>query len=226
MNEIILLIEDNEDIMKINRSALLRRSYRMLEATTLHEAETLLLQETPDLLVLDIMLPDGSGFDFCRRLRRVNDVPLLFLTALGETEDMLNGLALGGDDYLPKPYDLDVFCARVEALLRRERRHKEKVRTSFNIGALSLQIQAHKALLDGEDMLLTQKEFGVLLLLAESEGRVLPAETLYKSVWQQPLIEDTQALKSTISRLRKKLCNRFTITVKRGGGYRLDIITE
>jgi len=226
MNETILLIEDNEDIMKINRSALLRRGYTVLEATTLYEAEALLLTETPDLLVLDVMLPDGSGLDFCRKLRIGNDVPLLFLTALGETEDMLNGLAIGGDDYLPKPYDLDLFCARIEALLRRERRIREKVQTNFTIGALSFHRQAHRAFLNDEDMLLTQKEFGVLLLLAENEGKVLSADMLYKSVWQLPLIEDTQALKSTMSRLRTKLCNRFTITAKRGGGYRLDMAKE
>ena len=117
-DKLILLVEDNPHIMAINDAALHMRGYRTLQAETAHKCRELLCFHAVDLIVLDILLPDGDGVALCREIKQEYDVPILFLTAMGENEDIVKGLTAGGDDYLTKPYDLEVFMARVEARLR------------------------------------------------------------------------------------------------------------
>lgn len=115
---LILLVEDNQKIMQINSIALKRYGYDILQADTVERALQLLCVHTPDIIVLDIMLPDGNGIDLCRKLKKERDIPILFLTALGANQDMIEGLRAGGNDYLVKPYPLDVLAARIEVQLR------------------------------------------------------------------------------------------------------------
>ena len=117
-DKLILLVEDNPHIMAINDAALHMRGYRTLQAETAHKCRELLCFHAVDLIVLDILLPDGDGVALCREIKQEYDVPILFLTAMGENEDIVKGLTAGGDDYLTKPYDLEVFMARVH---RRDR---------------------------------------------------------------------------------------------------------
>lgn len=114
----VLLVEDNPHIMKINSETLTMRGYEVLQATTAAQCMELLKWHAADLIVLDIMLPDGNGVDICKDLKKNYHIPILFLSALGENQDIINGLRAGGDDYLAKPYDLEVFVARVETRLR------------------------------------------------------------------------------------------------------------
>ena len=108
----LLLVEDNINVQSNNQKILERRGYALRQAMTLAEAREIIAEETPRAIVLDIMLPDGSGLDFLQELRRSMAIPVLLLTALGTPKDIITGLEAGGDDYLPKPYDLDVFLAR------------------------------------------------------------------------------------------------------------------
>ena len=228
----ILLIEDNKDIQKLNKETLERRGgYEVRPAMNLADARKQIAEQVPDLIVLDIMLPDGSGFDFIQELRNgnkdgnVKDIPVLLLTALGESGDVVKGLNVGGDDYLVKPYDNDVFLARIESLLRRTSRVPKKLTK----GPLTLDIIAGRAFIDGRDLLLTQREFAVLLFLTQNEGQVLSAQTIYREVWKQPTSGgspssntniDTNTLKATISNIRKKIePSGYAITVLRGQGY-------
>jgi DNA-binding response OmpR family regulator len=207
VNEHILLIEDNEQILRGNERMLARRGYDVASALTIAEAYAAISERMPDMIVLDIMLPDGNGIDFMRALRRDSDVPVLLLTGLSTPSDEMRGLTQGGDDYLAKPYDFGVLLARIEALLRRAGR----VPKTMTKGALQFEILASRALLRGVDMLLTQKEFALLLLLAKNEGRVLSAEYLYETVWQQPMAADDSAIKTAVSRLRRKLGDGFSV---------------
>ena len=229
----ILLIEDNKDIQKLNKETLERRgAYTVHIAMNLADARKQIAEQIPDLIVLDIMLPDGSGLDFVRELRtenkdgNVKDIPVLLLTALGESDDVVKGLNSGGDDYLSKPYNNDVFLARIESLLRRTSR----VPKALTRGPLTLDIIAGRAFIDDRDLLLTQKEFAVLLLLMQNEGQVLSALTIYRDVWKQRTSEgsfpdintniDTNTLKATISNIRKKIePSGYAISVSRGQGY-------
>jgi len=180
----------------------------------------------PDAIVLDIMLPDGSGLDFLKELRmekgELSSVPILLLTGLTTPEDVVRGLGEGGDDYLAKPYDFDILLARIEALLRRSR-HIPKTLTK---GALRLDIIANRAFLEGNDMMLAPKEFALLFLMAQNEGKLLTAASLYEAIWKLPLEDDTSVIRTAVSRLRQKLGCGFSIeNDKQERGYIFNMIS-
>ena len=214
----ILLVEDNEKIMQGNMRKFKREGYEVITARTLAEADVCISGQKADVIVLDIMLPDGSGLDFMRKLRENEHagIPILLLTGLGEKEDVVRGLSAGGDDYLTKPYNFSELLARVEALLRRAQRVPE----GLTKGRLFLDVTANIALIEGTDLLLTQKEFAILLIFAQNEERFLSAEYLYDKVWKTPLSDNNNALKSVIKRLRAKIegCG-WQIEWSRGEGY-------
>ncbi len=214
----VLLVEDNEKILRGNKRMLSWEGYVVDTATTIAEAFLRIKESVPHVIVLDIMLPDGSGLDFLKTLREGahGGIPVLILTGLSTQEDIIRGLTEGGDDYLTKPYDFPILLARVEALLRRAVR----VPTSVERGGLRFDLVAHVAQLGDVDLLLTQKEFSLLLILVQNTGRYLDAEYLYEKVWKMPLLENTNALKSTIKRLRSKLeGSDYTIEWSRDEGY-------
>lgn len=212
----ILLVEDNEQIMQGNERLLIRRGYEVACALTLLDAQKVLKNKIPDLIVLDIMLPDGSGLNFMAEIRKYSQVPILLLTGLTTPEDIVRGLTAGGDDYLPKPYDFGVLLARIEALLRRAEQVPERIQK----GRLNLDITADVATLDGIDLLLSQKEFALLLIFVQNEERFIGAEYLYEKVWKQPMQGDSNALRSTLKRLRAKLDGSgYCIALSKGEGY-------
>ncbi|WP_283610557.1 response regulator transcription factor [Faecalispora anaeroviscerum] len=212
----ILLVEDNEQIMQGNERMLKRRGYEVITALTLAEARSAVQARMPDLFVLDIMLPDGSGLDFMAEFRKYSQVPVLLLTGLTTPEDIVRGLTAGGDDYLPKPYDFGVLLARVEALLRRAQQVPEHIHK----GRLRLDVTADEATLDGADLLLSQKEFALLLIFVQNEERFISAEYLYEKVWKHPMLGNSNTLKTTINRLRDKIkSSGYRIAWSRGEGY-------
>lgn len=215
----LLLIEDNPRIQLANKDMLELLDYEVSLAMNLAEARACLLAQTPDLVVLDIMLTDGSGLDFLRELHQNGNLPVLLLTALGTSEDTVRGLSLGADDYLAKPYAYPVLAARVEALLRRAERIPEKLTR----GRLSLDVASSVATLDGTDLLLTQKEFALLMIFTQNEERFISAEYLYEKAWKQPMMGDSQSLKKTIHRLREKIKGSgWRIELSRGEGYSFE----
>ena len=186
----LLLIEDNPRIQLANKDMLELLGYEVSLAMNLAEARACFLEILPDVVVLDIMLPDGSGLDFLRELHQNSNVPVLMLTALGTSEDTVRELSVGADDYLAKPYAYPVLAARVEALLRRAEQIPEKLTRD----RLSLDVAAGVATLDGTDLLLTQKEFALLLIFTQNEGRFISSEYLYEKAWKQPMVGNSQAL--------------------------------
>lgn len=217
----ILLVEDNPHIMKINAQLLTLRGYQVLQAETAAQAREQLRWHPVDLIVLDILLPDGSGLELCRELKAQRPIPILFLTALGENQDVVEGLRAGGDDYLAKPYDLEVLVARIEARLRAA----EEVRRYFGYGGLKLDLLTMTGYVNGKDIQLTQKEFTALLLLARAAERKVSQEELMEALWGPDSHAESRALWTLISRLRKKLNSqesRLEISSLRGGGYLLE----
>jgi DNA-binding response OmpR family regulator len=216
MSGLILLVEDNEQILRGNERMLKWSGYDVMTALTLREARERMASASPSAIVLDIMLPDGSGLDFMRELRQESSIPILILTGLTAPEDVVRGLADGGDDYLAKPYDFDVLLARIAALLRRAGR----VPDTLAKGSIKIDITSRKAFLRGRDLLLKPKEFDVLLYLARNEGAYVAPETLYRKVWGQEMGGDDNAVKFQVSSLRKKLeGSGCAIASQRGEGY-------
>ena len=219
----ILLVEDNPHIMKINSEALTMYGYEILQATTAKACREVMRWRQVDLVVLDIMLPDGDGVQLCRELKENYRVPILFLSALGESRDVVEGLRAGGDDYLAKPYDLEVLAARIEARLRQERARSRYV----SYGPLRLDVFSGRGYLGDTDLMLTQKEFALLLLLVKHAGETVSKQEVLREVWNLNAEEDNRALWTLISRLRRKLDSehsRLEISSRRGDGYTLEQI--
>ena len=212
----LLLVEDSKEIQKYNKRLFELKGYRVRLAMSLAEARKELAERRPDAIVLDILLPDGNGLDFLRELRDTNDIPVLLLTGLNEQGDVIKGLEQGGDDYLPKPYDFGILLARVESLIRRASILPEHI----TFGPLAINTISAQAFLNGKDMLLTQKEYTLLVLFIRNEGRNMSADYLYERVWGQPMNMNAGAVKHQVSNLRKKLeGSGFTVSSSRGEGY-------
>jgi DNA-binding response OmpR family regulator len=211
----ILLVEDNTKIQRLNKKLLEHSGYDVRLASNLAQARQSINESEPDMIVLDIMLPDGNGLDFLVELRnKNNDIPILLLTALGANEEKVHGLKLGGDDYLAKPYDNNELIARIEAILRRSHRAMMKC------GAITINRNLQRAYIYGSDILLSRIEYALLLLFIQNENKTISAKCLYESAWDMPLNNNTRTLQSQISNLRKKIEPAgYSIITKREKGY-------
>lgn len=223
----ILLVEDNAQVMHNNATMLRMCGAKTLCAPDLAGARAHIAVAVPDAAVIDIMLPDGTGLDLLRELRTSagHGVPVLLLTAKGDSEDIVTGLRLGADDYLAKPYDLNVLQARIEAMLRRSSHLPQALRC----GPLTLRVASNTVRCSGRDLHITQKEFALLLLLAQNPKQTLKTAYLYEKVWGKALgaAESSTALRIQISNLKKKLAaatDDILIESSRGEGYRLTVL--
>ena len=222
LNNKVLLVEDNKKLNEINRRALENAGYATYAAFTLAEAREHVSQLSPEVILLDVAMPDGCGFDFCAEIREATDAHILFLTSRREHDEKLRGLQLGGDDYITKPYKLSEMLARVAAAVRRRGMDKSLLNT-IEMDSLTLNVCTSTAFIDGKDLALSQKEFCVLLCLVQNAGNILDAETLFENAWNQPMNGDKSALQITISRLRKKIKpSGYGIDCIRGNGYALE----
>lgn len=199
----ILLIEDNNRIMESNKEYLEFQGYSVLTASSLRVAQAVLESNRVDLMILDIMLPDGSGIDFCARMREYMDVPVLFLTCLNDDASLVAGLKAGGDEYMTKPYSLAALSARAEALLRRVKMDKT-AEQCFTTGPLLINAGKRRVILDGTEIPLSPKEYDILQLLARNMGKAIAAEEIYAQIWGGGLF-DKRTVIVHISSLRKKL---------------------
>ncbi|MDO4274638.1 MAG: response regulator transcription factor [Eubacteriales bacterium] len=215
---VILLVEDNEHVLKLNEAVLKRKNFHVLTAGTLEDTRKI-LEEHPavDIAVLDILLPDGNGLEFIPELRQICAASVLMLTSRRDYEDMVKGLTGGADDYMTKPYRIEELQARIVALLAR--RHM-KVPSRLVCGPIELDLVAYRAYLKGQDMLLNPREYTALLYLIQHEGQGISPKSLYEAVWKLPMHGDARAVRTTVSRLRRKLeGSEYTITSGWGSGY-------
>lgn len=223
MNKGILMIEDNQAILRTNRMMLELEGYPVLTAETLEQGREIMKREQPALILLDILLPDGNGLQYCRELLGHNGPRILFLSALNTPEDIIAGLRAGGDDYMTKPYLLEELLARVEALLRRPVVPGHEI-NSLCIGSLELKNTAggSRAYLGGKDLLLTPKELALLSILLQKQGEFVLTHVLYEQVWGMKAL-DTRTVKHHIRRLREKLGKdpQIVIESEQGKGYRV-----
>jgi DNA-binding response OmpR family regulator len=216
MIKTVLCVEDNLEVQMCNKPLLESKGFTVKLAMTLREARDAVNEAMPDLIILDIHLPDGNGLDFLRELQKTSDIPVIALTNNKEEQDVVAGLSSGCDAYIPKPYTLPVLLAHIETVLRRAGQVPEAVTK----GLLSLNPVAGQAFLNGEDLLLSQKEYSILLMFIQHEEKPMSADFIYEKVWGQPMTENSQALRTTVSRLRTRLQGSgYTIVNQKNEGY-------
>lgn len=216
----ILIVEDETGVRETNAAHLARLGYEVFKAGTIAEAKKLAQETPPDLYLLDVMLPDGSGLDYCHDLRRYSTAPVIFLTCLDESRDIIRGIEEGGDAYLTKPYDLNVLAAQIMAQLRRA--------GLMGVGRvelppLTVDLGRGEAVLEGKVTPLSQKEAQLLSYLATNAERSFTREELFRAVWGEGI--DTGVVRKYISVIRKKMeldeSSPIEIVATPGGRYLL-----
>jgi two-component system, OmpR family, response regulator RegX3 len=222
----VLLVEDEESITEPLAEALSREGFEPMIARTAAEALELGTSHSPDLVLLDLGLPDGSGLDVCRELRARSSVPVIMLTARGEETDRVVGLEVGADDYVVKPFSAREVIARIRAVLRRTAAVPPSAASAdaVELGDLRLDAARRTASLAGQPLELSRKEFDLLRLLVDNAGTVVTRERLIDEVWDTNWFGSTKTLDVHVSGLRKKLDDdpttpRYIHTV-RGVGFR------
>jgi DNA-binding response OmpR family regulator len=228
MPQRILIVDDEPAVLDLLAYNLRRANYEVLTAANgraaLHQAR----DAAPDLILLDLMLPEVDGLDVCRELRRSSQVPIIMLTARDEEVDRVVGLELGADDYICKPFSVRELMARIKAVLRRtstEATESQPVTRLNGPGGLVLQVELREALVHTTPLDLTRLEFDLLHTLLVHPGRVLSREQLLEHVWGYDYPGDARAVDSAVKRLRAKLRaagpQADCITAVRGIGYKL-----
>jgi DNA-binding response OmpR family regulator len=226
----ILLIEDEESIAEPLVEALEREGFEVVTAPTASEGREEFRKRSPDLVLLDVMLPDGDGRDVLRDIRSTSRTPVVMLTARGEEMDRVLGLELGADDYVTKPFSAAELVARLRAVLRRTEAAPPTVQQHLEVGDVLVDLDRRQVTRGGEAIDLTVKEFDLLRLLVENAGRLVKRETLMSEVWDPNWWGSTKTLDVHVSALRKKLGDdpaspRYIHTI-RGVGFRFASADE
>jgi DNA-binding response OmpR family regulator len=222
----ILIVEDEEEIAQLVKLYLEKDGFRTTIAKTGVDGLKLIKTDRPDMVILDLMLPEMDGLEICKKIRSVQDtalLPVLMLTAKAEESDTIIGLELGADDYVTKPFSPKVLVTRVKALFRRLERADDPKQTSYTYGPLLMDLSRHEVLIDGEEVPLTAKEFGLLEQLLRHPGRVLTRDVLLNTVWGYDYYGTTRTVDVHIRRLKLKfpLLDEAIISVK-SLGYKLS----
>lgn len=221
----ILIVEDEADILQLVSLYLEKEGYRICTAGTGLQAIKLVKEERPDLIILDLMLPEMDGLEVCKKVRLNPDtamIPVLMLTAKAEESDTVIGLELGADDYVTKPFSPKALVARVKALLRRMDRSVNGAQSVYQYGALVIDLARHEVRVQDREVPLTAKEFGLLEHLIRNVGRVLTRDVLLNAVWGYDYYGTTRTVDVHVRRLKQKipLLNEAIVSVK-SLGYKL-----
>ncbi|MEM7533470.1 MAG: response regulator transcription factor [Chloroflexota bacterium] len=224
----ILLVDDEPNIVELNEMYLSSEGYEIATATDGIEALTAFRIEKPDLIVLDVMMPDLDGWEVCRRIREESDVPIIMLTARGEDIDRIVGLEMGADDYMSKPFNPRELLARIRSVLRRAARQAEPNATEtsnlIELGDLVLDPDRHEAKADGKSLQLRGKEFELLHCLLKNQGIVMSRQQLLDLVWGYDYYGETRTVDVHVAQLRKELSHsNVQIETVWGVGYKLVV---
>jgi len=224
MAEKILIIDDEEPTVNLIGMLLERRDFEVIKAYRAEEGLRKAYKHQPDLVLLDIMMPDMDGWEVCQRLREMSDVPIIFLSARGETRDVVRGLNMGADDYVVKPYDNDELVARIKAHLRRSPRPDMSDELVFDNGNFRINFMNREVYVHNDLKHLTPKEFNLLGVLVRNAGRVVTRTELVTQAWGEEYSDAIDSLKLYVHYLRQKVeknpAQPDYILTSRGVGYR------
>ena len=230
MSQKILIIEDEPDIRKTLEYNISREGYDVISASSLSEGREKLESASFSLLLLDLMLPDGSGLDLCRELKQdksLSSMPVIILTAKDDEVDKVVGFELGADDYVTKPFSVRELILRVKAVLKRGERKSDNMEVQRQFGELKIDVDSHEVFVNDEQVSLTALEFKLLRQLVERRGRVQSRDQLLSDVWGYSSDVTTRTVDTHIKRLREKLggMGKYVQTI-RGVGYKFTRTPE
>jgi two-component system KDP operon response regulator KdpE len=218
----VLVVDDEPQILRALQSTLRGAGYAVEAAMTAAAALTAAATRPPDAVILDLVLPDGSGVEVCRELRQWSKVPVLVLSALGDEREKVAALDAGADDYVTKPFGVDELLARLRAMLRRAAPPGSPV---IEVGELHLDVEKHALSRNGELVQLTPHEFGLMRLFMQNEGKLLTHKTILKEVWGPAYESESHYIHVYVSQLRRKVERDATrpryLLTEAGAGYRL-----
>jgi DNA-binding response OmpR family regulator len=213
----VLLVEDDDSIAVPLTEGLRREGFDVVRAAT---GSAALSASEPDLVLLDLRLPDLDGLEVCRAIRARSDVPIIVVSARGEEVDRVIGLELGADDYVVKPFGLRELVARIRAVARRTASPREES-GGIDAGRIRIDLRGHRAIVDGREVQLTGKEFDLLTVLARNAGAVVDRERILREVWHTTWYGSSKSVDVHIAALRRKLGDPSLIETVRGIGLRL-----
>jgi two-component system, OmpR family, alkaline phosphatase synthesis response regulator PhoP len=223
--ERILVIDDEMNIVELLKYNLVAGGYKVSYALNGKDGLSLAVENKPDLILLDIMLPEMDGFDVCKEMKKIKDtsnIPIIMLTAKGDEFDKILGLELGADDYITKPFSVRELMARIKVVLRRNA--KEEISDLIRIGDLAIYMDKHEVIKAGKKLDLTLKEFELLKLLITNKGRVLTRDFLLDNIWGYEYYGETRTVDVHVRHLRQKIedndSNPVFIETVRGIGYK------
>jgi DNA-binding response OmpR family regulator len=221
----ILVVEDESRMRQVIANYLKQENYTVVEAENGQEAIDIFGSQHFDLVILDIMLPVFDGWTVCRSIRKNSMIPIIMLTAKSQEEDKLSGYELGADDYITKPFSLKILVAKVNALLKRMDMLADRKKHLLDVNGLRIDALSHEVYADGQLLVLTAKEYDLLLYLASNKGIALTRSALLNGVWGYSYCGDTRTVDTHIKRLREKLGNKAAmITTIRGSGYKFEVL--
>ena len=224
MSQKILIIEDEPDIRKTLEYNISREGYHVVGASSLLEAKSQIESDSFSLILLDLMLPDGSGLDLCREIKsdkEKSSIPIIILTAKDDEVDKVVGFELGADDYVTKPFSVRELILRAKAVLKRGEKESDNVEIKRQFGQLSIDTESHEVFVDNNEIILTALEFKLLCQLVDRRGRVQSRDQLLSDVWGYTAEVTTRTVDTHIKRLRLKLgsMGKYVQTI-RGIGYK------
>jgi two-component system KDP operon response regulator KdpE len=203
--ETVLVVEDDAALNEMIATSLQRKGYEVLSATHGREALKIAYEAHPDLIILDVMMPEIDGWQTCKRLREMSDVPIIMLTAKVGEEHVVKGFDLGADDYVKKPFSLKELEARIRAVLKRATREQSEASMLYDDGTLRIDLERQHVFRKGEMVHLTPTEFRLLSYLVRHQGSVIPHQELLTEVWGEGYLDATACLSLYIRYLREKL---------------------
>lgn len=203
---IALVVDDESNILRFVRANLRASGFEVASAMTGTEALAKFEEVNPDIIILDIMLPELDGFSVCRRIRQVSDVPIIMITAKGDMQDAVEGLNAGADDYVTKPFAVEELLARVNAVMRRtQNEFSQPSPDQIKLGNLFIDLNQRRVFVNGNSVQLTPTEFKLLVYLANHVDKVVPHDEILEAIWGDEYRDRTHYLRVSIGRLRQKI---------------------
>jgi DNA-binding response OmpR family regulator len=221
----IMMIEDDEKIRRIVADTLKKWQYDVVEVNQFDQVLTEFEQTNPHLVLLDINLPVFDGYYWCQQIRLVSKVPIIFLSSRNQNMDIIMAINMGGDDFIQKPFDLDILVAKISALIRRKYTYQEDENIMFNHRGLKLNVTNSTIGFNGQSTELSRNEFILLQLMMRNVGKILSREDLMQALWNEEQFVDDNTLTVNVNRMRRKIASlglEDFIVTRKGMGYVIE----